>query len=117
MTREPLPNRRQSDVRKVVFGGRTYFVGVGYYADGRPGEAFADGAKEGSDMLAVMRDACVLISIALQHGITPAELAKSLGTVPAFTDGNQTEEHASIVGAIVAALEPRPDVASIRGAE
>lgn len=111
MTRTPMRNRRQNETRKVVFQGWPYFICVGYDDAGRPREVFADGSKQGSDMQAVMRDACIVISIALQHDVEPAELARSLGTVPALTDGNEVEIHASIVGAIVECLEPRPDLA------
>lgn len=116
MPRMQLSGRRQNETRKVVFQNRPYFICVGYDEDGQPREVFADGSKEGSGMQAIMRDACVLVSIALQHGIEPAELAHSLGTIPAFTDGNETETHASIIGVIVAALEPRPDLAHLGAA-
>jgi hypothetical protein len=55
-------------------------------------------------MEAIIDDACIVISIALQHGATPAVLAKSVGMIPAFTEGKATERHASIVGRLVAEL-------------
>jgi hypothetical protein len=105
VTRTPLPYRRPNETREVQFAGGRYTVSVGFYGDGQPGEVFFDGAKEGSDVRAIMSDACVLISIALQHGITRAELERSLGRVPRWVDGNERDGPASIIGAIVGAIE------------
>ena len=75
---------------------------------GRPLEVFADGQKTGSTMAAFIDDACIVISIALQHGVAPAALARSLSTVPVWVNGVKGEGPASPVGAILAALEPAP---------
>jgi hypothetical protein len=104
VSRTILPSRRPNETRDVQFAGGRYTVSVGFYGDGRPGEVFFDGAKEGSDVRAIMSDACVLISIALQHGITRAELERSLGIVPRWIDGNESEGPASLIGAIVGAI-------------
>lgn len=106
MTRVYLSTCRRNETRDVLFNGRTYSVCVGYYPDGQPAEVFANGPKEGSDMQATVADACVLVSIALQNGITTDELAHSLSRVPRWTDGRETEGPASIIGAIIAAIEP-----------
>ena len=76
-------------------------VTIGYDADGVAREVFANGPKEGSDMLHVISDACVIISIALQHDITPDALARSLGTVP---DWAGSPSPASVIGAVVGLL-------------
>lgn len=107
MTRTPLPHRRQNETREVEFGSRGYSVCVGFYDDGQPAEVFADGAKEGSDMRATLADACVLISIALQHGIPRADLERSLGRVPRWVNGDEGDGPASIIGAVVEAIGPR----------
>jgi len=44
-------------------------------------EVFADTVK-GGQMQATIADACVLISLALQHDIAPAALAKSMARCP-----------------------------------
>lgn len=106
MSRVPLPQRRRNEIREVEFSGKTYSVCVGFYPNGQPAEVFADGPKEGSDMRATLSDACVLISIALQHGVPRAEMEHSLGRVPRWTDGQETDGPASIIGAVVAAIEP-----------
>lgn len=106
MTRTNLPNRRRNETRDVHFAGRDFMVCVGFYHDGAPAEVFADGPKEGSDLQATISDACVLISIALQFGITRTELEHSLGRIPRWVDGNETDGPASIIGAIIGAIEP-----------
>jgi hypothetical protein len=57
-------------------------VTVGFDGDGRPAEVFLDGAKDGIGLAAVLEDASVVISIALQHGIATAALAKSVARMP-----------------------------------
>ncbi len=50
--------------------------------DGRPREVFLARAKDGTDMAAILDDASLAISIALQHGVSAAALAKSVARVP-----------------------------------
>jgi hypothetical protein len=99
-----LPQRRPSVTRAVTIADRPVAVTVGFYLDGRPGEVFADGPKEGSQMQAVLSDACVLVSIALQHGLPPAALAQSLGRSPAPWLGEDATVWASPIGAILEAV-------------
>jgi hypothetical protein len=56
-------------------------------------------------MQAALADACVVISIALQHGITADELAKSLGQVPVLWLPEGSPGPASPIGAVVAAIQ------------
>jgi hypothetical protein len=108
MTRTRLPDRRRNAIRDIAFCGRAFTVCVGYDDAGRPLEVFADGQKTGSAMAAFIDDACIVISVALQHGLTPEALARSISTVPVWEDGVKGEGAASPVGAILAALEPAP---------
>lgn len=104
MTRLILPPRRPSHTLATEWQGHPISVTVGLYPEsGRPGEVFAD-VLHGGQMQAVLSDACVLISIALQHGIPPEALAKSLAQVPDPARGKGATASASPVGAIVAAL-------------
>ncbi len=50
--------------------------------DGRPRELFLTAGKEGSLINAMLADAAVAISVALQHGISAQALAKSIGRLP-----------------------------------
>lgn len=101
MTRTALPHRRRNETRTIQHREQPIEVTVGFDAEGQPREVFATGPREGSDMQHVLSDACVLISLALQHDIAPVALAKSLGTVPAFNDGEEVEAPASPIGAIL----------------
>ena len=106
--RIPPPERRPSQTLQTEWQGHAITVTVGLYPDtGKPCEVFAD-AVRGGQMQAAMSDACVLISIALQHGISPEALAKSLGKVPGMVlrDGAMVEVEgpASVVGAILAVV-------------
>lgn len=109
--RAVLPDRRRAFTRDVVFEEEVYSISVGFVASERGGrdgpvmEVFASGPKAGSTMQAIVSDACVIISIALQFGIQPEELAKSLGRIPRWTDGKENEGPASIIGLIVEALQ------------
>ena len=79
MVRLPLPSRRQSTTYRLLTpGGLKFHVTVGFYDDGKPGEVFGDVGKTPQGVQQIISDACILISIALQHGITGEELGKSL---------------------------------------
>ena len=51
------------------------------------------GAREGSQLDALLDDSSILISLLLQHGIEPAEISKSMSRI---RDG----EAASVIGAL-----------------
>jgi hypothetical protein len=110
MTRTALHDRRLNETVDVIFGAETFAICVGFDGDhrrrGQPKEVFATGPKIGSEMQAIVSDACVLISIALQHGIAPAALAHSLGRVPRWVNGKEGDGPASVIGLIVEALTP-----------
>ena len=93
MIRESLPDRRPSRTVDLDSGGRRYAATVGFYSDGRPGEVFTKGAKVGSGMDAILDDACVALSLLLQHGVQPAAIAKSMSWV-------SCGEAASAIGAL-----------------
>ena len=104
--RERLPNRRPSVMRAVHWRGpdgaeTEYQIGIGFYANGHPAEVFADGPKVGSAMRLLLEDGCVIISLALQHGVPPAALAHSLGRLPI---DDVESRPASVIGAVVEAL-------------
>lgn len=104
--RRPMPQRRPSVTRKVVLptagGEHRFHVTLGRDpSDGRIVEAFyADGQKTGTELRASIEDACVLISLLLQRGVTLDEVSHSLGTVPILGEAAP----ASPVGAIVAVM-------------
>ena len=94
--RRVLPRRRAAE-NNLRFWNQLFTVTVGFYADGTPGEVFIDGGKTGQDIQSTARDAAVVLSLALQHGVPPETIRH------AVTRG-ASEEPASILGAIVDAL-------------
>ena len=76
--RQRLPDRRRQVTREVAWQCMALTVSVGFDAAGTAREIFVAGPKSGADMRDVLEDAAVIISIALQHGVTPGALAKSI---------------------------------------
>ena len=104
MTRALLPHRRPNVTRSIEWNGHPLDVTIGFDPQtGQPQEVFANTPK-GGDMQAALSDACVWASIAMQHGVTPAELRKSLGEVPVAGAPKGTVGPASPLGAIVEAI-------------
>lgn len=105
MTRVRLPDRRPNATVALDHGGMRYAVTLGYYPEtGHVGEVFTHGAKAGSAMDLLLDDACVAVSLLLQHGVEPAALASSMGRLG---DGVAP---ASVIGALadLLAREARP---------
>ncbi len=118
MTRARLPNRRDSELETLVVNGQTFEVCVGFDPEtDRPREVFLNGGKEGSHFDAMLSDAATVISVALQYGVPPAALAKSVGRAPDMgtEPGSLAQlaagtEPASPIGAaldLLCQLEPR----------
>jgi len=92
MKRERLPNRRQSTTFEFENRDTIFVASVSHYADGRPAEVFLDVDNGSTDRAALMRDAAVLISIALQHGAPVQTLREAItrlenGVTPASPIG------------------------------
>ena len=81
--RTRLPDRRPSHTEALEVAGQVFTATVGFDECGRPREVFMTAGKEGSMLNALLADAAVVISIALQHGIPAAALTKSVGRLPA----------------------------------
>jgi hypothetical protein len=95
--RRVLPQRRAAETFDLRFSNQPFTVTVGFHADGTPGEVFIHSCKTGNDIESIARDAGVLLSLALQHGVPPETIS------PAITRG-ASGEPASILGAVVDAL-------------
>jgi ribonucleoside-diphosphate reductase alpha chain len=80
--RRRLLNRRRAETRDIEVAGMKLSATIGLDIDGSPRELFLSGAKDGSTMAAILADASVVVSIALQHGISPHALAKSISRAP-----------------------------------
>lgn len=105
MSRDRLPNRRPSINVEVIWqtdaGEAAFTLTAGFDpATGLLREVFySDGLKSGAAMLHTIQDACVLVSLALQHGAYLDVLAHSLGRL-----GRGCHVPASPIGAVVDAL-------------
>lgn len=107
-TRHKLPGRRPAETRKITTpDGQTFYLSLGFDPTdvSRPREIFySAGFRSGSQLEFQVQDACVLISLLLQHGFLPSDIGKSLARVET-TAGDIT--HASITGLIVSELDRR----------
>jgi hypothetical protein len=95
MSRRCLPHRRPNLTVELLHNGRLYAVTLGFDpCGGRVSEVFTHGAKVGSAMDALLDDACIALSLLLQHGVEPFALAASTGRLADRTSP------ASIIGAL-----------------
>lgn len=95
--RTKLPNRRASVTFTMRWQGIQYDVSIGTFDDGRAAEVFISGTKSGSDVESVSRDAAILLSLALQHGVGLDLIARAITR----DHGNRAQ---SIVGAVIDAF-------------
>jgi hypothetical protein len=95
VSRMRLPDRRPSLTTQLLYDTNAYSVTIGFDVEhNRIGEVFTHGAKIGSAMDRLLDDACVALSLLLQHGLEPEALASSMGRL-----GNG-KAPASIIGAL-----------------
>ena len=107
--RTPPPPRRLSETRRVEHVRSDgvairILVSVGYDADDplRPVEVFyAEGFRSGADLEFLTQDACVLVSLLLQHGVPPARIAAAMSM---RDDPNGATSPGSLAGTIAAEL-------------
>lgn len=113
--RHKLPDRRPSETLKILFNNKSFYLNVGYDPKeldpetglNRPREVFyAHGFTSGSEIEFLVQDTCILISLLLQHGFYPSQIAKSLSLAECFDPSSQVykDVEASTIGAIVLAL-------------
>jgi hypothetical protein len=101
--RRRLPQRRPSVTESIEFmrgdgSAMRYEATISFDELCRPKEIFLFGAKEGTDMAAVLADTAVALSVALQHGVLAEAMAVSISRVAELGDqarGRPT----SIIGA------------------
>jgi ribonucleoside-diphosphate reductase alpha chain len=78
MTMRTLPQRRPAETVQLRFWNQSATVTVGYYGDGSPGEIFIDAGKSGQDVQSTARDAAIVLSLALQHGVTVDTIQRAI---------------------------------------
>ena len=83
MTRQRLPNRRECETYEFERDKLKYTISYGRPHHGGPvRELFINAGKSGTNMESLMCDASTAISVALQNGATPQELAHSITRNP-----------------------------------
>ncbi len=93
--RQRLPNRRPSHTETLEVGGQAVIATVGFDPEsGQARELFLVAGKEGSLLNAMLADAAVVISVALQHGVPGEALARSVGRLPAGPVAPSELDHA-----------------------
>jgi hypothetical protein len=97
-SRRRLPQRRAAIAVEVEHAGHHFRMQIGCFSDGALGEVFLDAAKQNSALDAFAADVAILISLLLQHNVTPAEIGHALRRAP---DGSA----ASVVGVVVDRLD------------
>lgn len=102
MERIKLPKTRQSVTHKVKIGDHEFYIIVGLYPEGRPGEIFV---KQGHNETPVLDQWCRAVSIMLQDGHSTAELVNWFGHTKyeprGFTDNPEINNAHSITDYIV----------------
>jgi hypothetical protein len=91
--RQRLPNRRWSITEEIEAHGAQRITATISFdpRNGLPAEVFLSGAKSGTEMAAILDDASVVISLALQHGITARSLLHSVSPNKASAIGAALE--------------------------
>lgn len=77
--RRRLPDRRCNIAEEIKINGHKYIATAGFDPENYDlQEVFISGVKEGSTMETLLSDLAVVISVALQSGVTIEALAKSV---------------------------------------
>jgi hypothetical protein len=95
--RTHLPSRRRAVAEEIIHRDARYRVHVGFFQDDKPAELFINAQRQNSTLDAFAGDSAILVSLLLQHGITPREIGHSLKRSP---DGTP----ASVIGAAIDVL-------------
>lgn len=77
-------DRRGHEVSEFDLGPIRFTLGVGHFDDGAPAEIFLQAGKDGTQVAAIAREAAVLTSLLLQHGVTVETI---LDVIPRDEDG------------------------------
>jgi len=85
--RVKLPNERQAITRKVNLAGQEFYVTVGMYGDGKPGEVFITMSQEGTFASGMADAFAKILSIALQYGVPLPNVIRQLRHMRFAPDG------------------------------
>ncbi len=85
--RVKLPRERQAITRKVNLAGEEFYLTVGLYPDGRPGELFITMGKEGSFASGLADAMAKMVSVGLQYGVPLETVVRQLRHMRFAPDG------------------------------
>lgn len=107
------PFRRRNLSRVYPFAGNDYTICVGYFDNGKPAEVFVDGPPNhtGNQLDREGDDACILISLHLQMGMTPVKIHDALSTEPTWQGEQPASLTSMIAHAVVDMEESMPPIA------
>jgi hypothetical protein len=92
--RRQLPNRRLAETFDIEISGLKYKVTIGRFADRTPAELFISNHKSGNASDVAARDAGILVSLALQHGVPLSVIRHAISR---NSDGTAS----GVVGAVI----------------
>ena len=95
LQRQKLPRKRSGWTQEVRVGGHKIYLRTGEYEDGRLGEVFIDGYKDGAAYRSLLNCFAILVSKALQYGIPLKELVDTF-TFTRFEPAGVVEGHDAI---------------------
>jgi len=107
--RKKMPKTRKSITHKVDLGGTEFYLHVGLYKDGSPGEVFFT-ANCGSTIDGLLDAVAIAVSHGLQHGVPLAKLVEKYQATKFSPDGwaaigEQTRHYSSMMDYIFSWLE------------
>lgn len=76
--RKRLPNRRTAETITFEHAGASFTMTAGRYDDGRPGEIFMNAAHANSALDAIISDAAIAVSFALQNGCSLDDIRRAM---------------------------------------
>jgi hypothetical protein len=102
-----LPQRRRHDLLDFEHAGRRYTAGLGYFDTGLMAEIFINvSGRSGSAIEAVARDAAILTSICLQHGVSVETIRHALTR---NSDGSASGPLGVVLDLLSSASDRRPE--------
>ncbi len=111
MTRERLPDRRETETFEVVHRThdgveQAFIVSMGRFPDGRLGEVFIEVPYQQQRFVTALmaKDVATLLSIALQHGATVEELQAAAGHSEVNEMGRAVDRPHTLIGTVLGAL-------------
>jgi hypothetical protein len=99
--RERMDDRRAAETFTLNQGGAVFTVTTGHHRDGRIGEIFMNAGHANSTLDAIISDAAIAISFALQHGASLDDIRRAMKR-------SSSGEASSPIGAALDRIAPLP---------